>query len=146
MISSGMCGVFNEKLVDSLLKVVNHSSLVSLREVLAKKRTVISDGEGFAPNRVLFIGNTQYVTKEFIDATFPKSEVMVMGNEVGDDVIREFGKMKHFVKSKTVRKGKTEMAVEVYCKDSNMFFLDKIRDTEGVEDATLIQYNGEYHG
>ncbi len=68
------------------------------------------------------------------------------GDEVGDNVIRTFGKMKYFVKSKTVRKGKTEMAVEVYCKDNDMFFLDKIRDLDGVEDATLIQYNGEYHG
>lgn len=69
-----------------------------------------------------------------------------LGDEAGDNVIRAFGKMKYFVKSKTVRKGKTEMAVEVYCKDNDMFFLDKIRDLEGVEDATLIQYNGEYHG
>lgn len=69
-----------------------------------------------------------------------------IGDEVGDNVIRAFGKMKYYIKSKTVRKGKTEMAVEVYCKDNDMFFLDKIRDTEGVEDATLIQYNGEYHG
>lgn len=69
-----------------------------------------------------------------------------IGDEAGDNVIRAFGKMKYFVKSKTVRKGKTEMAVEVYCRDNDMFFLDKIRDTEGVEDATLIQYNGEYHG
>ena len=69
-----------------------------------------------------------------------------IGDEVGDNVIRAFGKMKYFIKSKTVRKGKTEMAVEVYCKDNDTFFLDKIRDLEGVEDATLIQYNGEYHG
>ncbi len=69
-----------------------------------------------------------------------------IGDEAGDNVIRAFGKMKYFVKSKTVRKGKTEMAVEVYCKDNDTFFLDKIRDLDGVEDATLIQYNGEYHG
>lgn len=69
-----------------------------------------------------------------------------IGDEVGDNVIRAFGKMKYFIKSKTVRKGKTELSVEVYCKNNDMFFLDKIRDTEGVEDATLIQYNGEYHG
>ncbi|MEE1244870.1 MAG: DUF4956 domain-containing protein [Acutalibacteraceae bacterium] len=69
-----------------------------------------------------------------------------VGDEVGDNVIRAFGKMKYFIKSKTVRKGKTEMAVEVYCKDNDTFFLDKIRDLDGVEDATLIQYNGEYHG
>ena len=69
-----------------------------------------------------------------------------IGDEAGDNVIRAFGKKKYFVKSKTVRKGKTEMAVEIYCKDNDLFFLDKIRDIEGVEDATLIQYNGEYHG
>lgn len=69
-----------------------------------------------------------------------------VGDEVGDNVMRAFGKLKYFVKSKTVRKGKTELAVEVYCRNNDMFFLDKIRDTEGVEDATLIQYNGEYHG
>lgn len=69
-----------------------------------------------------------------------------IGDEAGDNVVRAFGKMKYFVKSKTVRKGKTEMAVEVYCKDNDTFFLDKIRDLDGVEDATLIQYNGEYHG
>lgn len=66
--------------------------------------------------------------------------------EAGDDVIRAFGKMKYFVKSKTMRKGKTEMAVEVYCKKQDLFFMDKINEIEGVEDATLIQYNGEYHG
>ena len=69
-----------------------------------------------------------------------------LGDEAGDNVIRAFGKMKYFIKSKTVRKGKTEMAVEVYCKDNDTFFLERIRDVEGVEDATLIQYNGEYHG
>ena len=68
------------------------------------------------------------------------------GDETGDNIIRAFGKMKYFIKSKTTRKERTEMAVEVYCKDNDMFFLEKIRDTDGVDDATLIQYNGEYHG
>ena len=68
------------------------------------------------------------------------------GDEAGDHVIRAFGKMKYFVKSKTIRKNKTEMAIEVYCKNNDTFFLEKIRNIEGVEDATLIQYNGEYHG
>ena len=68
------------------------------------------------------------------------------GDETGDNVLRAFGRMKYFVKSKTIRKNKTEMAIEVYCKDNNMFFMEKIRDVEGVEDVTLIQYNGEYHG
>ena len=68
------------------------------------------------------------------------------GDEAGDNIFRALGKMKYFVKSKTVRKSRTEIAIEVYCKNKDLFFLDKIRDVEGVEDATLIQYNGEYHG
>ena len=67
-------------------------------------------------------------------------------DEAGDNVIRALGKKKYFVKSKTMRKNKTEMAIEVFCKNKDMFFLEKIRDVNGVEDATLIQYNGEYHG
>lgn len=66
--------------------------------------------------------------------------------EAGDNVIRAFGKRKYFVKSKTQRKDKTELAVEVYCKNNDMHFIDVIKEIEGVEDATLIQYNGEYHG
>lgn len=67
-------------------------------------------------------------------------------DEAGDDIIRAFGKMKYFVKSKTMRKDKVEMAIEVFCKNNDTHFLEIIRDIEGVEDATLIQYNGEYHG
>ncbi len=68
------------------------------------------------------------------------------GDKAGDDIIRAFGKTKHFIKSKTVRKEVTELAVEVFCKKNDTFFLDKIKSIEDVSDATLIQYNGEYHG
>ena len=68
------------------------------------------------------------------------------GDQAGDEVIRCFGKRKYFVKSKTMRKEKTEMAVELYCRQSDMDFMEKIRSIEDVEDVTLIQYNGEYHG
>ena len=64
----------------------------------------------------------------------------------GDNVFRALGRMKYFVKSQTTRKDKIEMAIEVYCKSSDMFFMEKIRNIDGVQDATLIQYNGEYHG
>ncbi len=67
-------------------------------------------------------------------------------DEAGDNILRTFGKMKYYIKSKTVRKSVVEMAVEVYCKNNDTFFLEKIRDIDGVDDVTLIQYNGEYHG
>lgn len=80
MISSGMCGIFDEKLIDCLMRVVNHSSLVSLRELLYKNRSVVSENIGFVPERVLCIGNTEYLTKEFIEEAFPMSKVTVVGN------------------------------------------------------------------
>lgn len=72
--------------------------------------------------------------------------VHYLGERAGDEVIRALGRIKYYVKSKTVRKEKTEMAIEVFCKNNDTFFLEKIREIDGVEDSTLIQYNGEYHG
>lgn len=68
------------------------------------------------------------------------------GDSAGDEIVRAFGRTKFFVKSKTMRGQTTEMAVEVFCRDQNMAFADKIRAIEGVDDITLVQYNGEYHG
>lgn len=82
MISSGMSGVFNETLIECLMKVVNHSSLVSLREMLYKNRSVVSAEHGFVPERVLCIGNTEYLTETFIEEAFPGSKVTVVGNTV----------------------------------------------------------------
>ena len=61
-------------------------------------------------------------------------------------LIRSFGRMKYFIKSKTMRGEKTEMAVEVFCRQNDLDFTEKIRKITNVEDITLIQYNGEYHG
>jgi hypothetical protein len=72
--------------------------------------------------------------------------VHYLGDEAGDNVIRALGKIKYFIKSKTLRKDKTEMAIEVFCQNNDTFFMEKIRAIDGVEDSTLIQYNGEYHG
>lgn len=72
--------------------------------------------------------------------------VHYVGDKAGDEVIRALSPIKYFVKSQTLRKEKTEMAIEVFCKNNDTFFMEKIRAVEGVEDTTLIQYNGEYHG
>ena len=37
------------------------------------------------------------------------------------------------------------MALEVYAPNQNMVFVDKLHDLDGVEDVTMIQYDGEYH-
>ena len=68
------------------------------------------------------------------------------GRDADDKIMQAFGKMKHFVKSKTMRAGTTELAVEVYVKKDDISFENDIRDIDGVKDVTLIQYNGEYNG
>lgn len=68
------------------------------------------------------------------------------GDETSDQILQAFGKLKYFVKSKTFRGENTEMAVEVLCRNGDLFFAEKIRNMEKVKDVTLIQYNGEYHG
>ena len=68
------------------------------------------------------------------------------GTDAEDDIVRAFGRCKFVVKSKTMRKDSTEMAVEVFSKDPNLEFTDRLRAVNGVQDVTLIQYNGEYHG
>lgn len=68
------------------------------------------------------------------------------GDETGDNIVRTFGKMKYLVKSKTMRNETVEMTVEVFCKREDLSFTERIRAVDGVDDVTLIQYNGEYHG
>lgn len=41
---------------------------------------------------------------------------------------------------------KQKWQLKIYCRQNDMEFMEKIRDIGGVEDVTLIQYNGEYHG
>ncbi|WP_373218656.1 DUF4956 domain-containing protein [Ruminococcus sp. 5_1_39BFAA] len=64
----------------------------------------------------------------------------------GDQIIRSLGKMKHQLKSKTIRNNVTELTMEVLCRSNNTLFLENMKAIEGVRDVTLIQYNGEYHG
>ncbi len=65
--------------------------------------------------------------------------------EAFDMIKRAMGQTKYRIKSKTLRKDKMELALEVYATNKNMAFVQKVRDTEGVYDVTAIQYDGEYH-
>ena len=64
----------------------------------------------------------------------------------GDDIVRAFGRMRYAIKSKTLRAQTAEMAVEVFCRANDMGFMERLRAVSGVQDVTLVQYNGEYHG
>ena len=62
----------------------------------------------------------------------------------------EYKKLEQFLALKKAEylfeEKKAEMAVEVFCRQNQMDFTEKIRKIENVDDVTLIQYNGEYHG
>ncbi len=50
------------------------------------------------------------------------------------------------VKSKTVRKGSVELNAEIRLKDENTDFVNALADLEGVNNAVLVSYNGDYMG
>ncbi len=64
----------------------------------------------------------------------------------GDEIMRILHKMRHQLKSKTIRGDITELTIELISKNSNTVFMEQIQAVEGVRDVSLIQYNGEYHG
>ena len=51
---------------------------------------------------------------------------------------------KYVIKSKTVRKNGIEVTAEVRLKDASTAFVNSICRIEGVSDAVLVSYNGEY--
>lgn len=114
MISSGMCGTFDTTLVECLMHVVNHRTLVAFRETLQKKRSVVDNYADVRLKRVLLIGNTEYLTEEFVQATFGQSKVMVVGNSDfgGSDKIKLF----------RVRKPSVKAILETYEFDLIVFF------------------------
>lgn len=48
------------------------------------------------------------------------------------------------VKSKTVNPSGIELTAEIRMKDAQTLFVNKLRDVQGVNDVTLVSYNGEY--
>lgn len=68
------------------------------------------------------------------------------GDETGDELLRKLGNIKYTVRSKVLREGTTELTIQLQCRNNNLNFAEKIRDMERVEDVTVLQFDGEYHG
>ncbi len=110
----------------------------------------IVTGAGLIPLAVfgsLFIGIIMvvFVNKKSTDNPYilvvscinDKSEQLVT-KAIGENV------RKHMIKSKTVSKNGIELTVEVRLKDMTTQFVNQISDIEGVSNAVLVSYNGEY--
>lgn len=65
-------------------------------------------------------------------------------NGVGEAVIRALGTTPYKVLAKTIRKNDVEMTLEMRMKRNTLPLLDTLRDIEGVNDASLVQYSGDY--
>lgn len=50
------------------------------------------------------------------------------------------------VKSKTMSKGSIELNAEIRMKDDNTDFINTLADMEGIRNAVLVSYNGDYMG
>lgn len=70
------------------------------------------------------------------DAIAEEKVVKLVGNEV----------KKYVVKSKSVSKAGMELTLEIRLKDMTTKFINEISDMEGVNNAVLVSYNGEYMG
>ena len=81
MIANGNCGAFDKNLVECLGRVIKHRDLVSFSEKLKKRLSIVSDYDELKLNRVLLIGNTEYLDKDFAARTFPQSKVTLFGND-----------------------------------------------------------------
>ena len=56
----------------------------------------------------------------------------------------ELTQLKTKLKSKTVRKGFTELTVEITLRDDNTSFVQAISEIDGVNDVSLVNYTGDY--
>ena len=62
---------------------------------------------------------------------------------IGSALMKEAVK-KHAVKSKTVNAQGIEFTAEIRMKDGETAFVNRLNEIGGVENATLVSYNGEY--
>lgn len=61
-----------------------------------------------------------------------------------EDVRRELQKINYTLKSKVIRRNVIEFTAEIRLKVDNTSFMNTLNDIEGVQDVSLVQYNGDY--
>jgi uncharacterized membrane protein YhiD involved in acid resistance len=72
--------------------------------------------------------------------------VHYVGEDIGDEIRRILHGKRYHIKSKVVRKDSVELALEVLVKNNNTSFVELIKNLPSVNDVSLIQFTGEYHG
>lgn len=65
-------------------------------------------------------------------------------DQATDEVREQLRKLQYRLKSKTVRKDFIELTVELRLRDDNTAFINAITEIQGVQDASLVNYSGDY--
>jgi uncharacterized membrane protein YhiD involved in acid resistance len=91
---------------------------------------------------ILFV----FVNRKTVDT--PYIVVLNLDNEEAEKnslaLLRNFTK-KHVVKSKNVSRNGIELTVEVRLENSSVDFVNKLLGVDGVTNAVLVSYNGDYY-
>ncbi|MCR4892051.1 MAG: DUF4956 domain-containing protein [Lachnospiraceae bacterium] len=77
------------------------------------------------------------------------SYVMILhcgGGEAEKEALSRLSGIPHSVKSKVFRGETAEITISLDLPEEELGRVDELRGLDGVQDLTLIQYNGEYHG
>jgi uncharacterized membrane protein YhiD involved in acid resistance len=95
----------------------------------------------------LFIGITLVLFANRKTHTRPYIAVVTCENEEAEQQVYSILKgnsERISLKGKTVRKGQLELTYEIRLKSDDTGFINSVSDTQGVESAVLVSYNGEY--
>ncbi|UFJ41053.1 DUF4956 domain-containing protein [Brevibacillus humidisoli] len=92
----------------------------------------------------LVVGATIWWLSRRRDKTAPYLLILHYEDMAEEEVKRQVRKINAVLKSKTIRKGVTELTVEMRIRDDNTAFVNEISSIEGVRDVALVSYNGEY--
>jgi len=109
-------------------------------------------GAGMIPLAVVTSLLTGTVMVLFVNRKSRRTPYIIVINCVNSDVedsvmdIIEAKTGKAIIKGKTVSKSGMELTVEVQLKDGYSKFLNDIINIEGVENAVMVSYNGQYMG
>jgi hypothetical protein len=98
----------------------------------------------FALIGALFIGILLMVLNMFNLSSATYLLVIRCEKSAEADAISALGELKYKIKSKTATKERAELTVEIKMKDNNTAFVDKVAEINGVTDAVLVSYNGDY--
>jgi len=107
----------------------------------------ITSGAGLYPIAIigsLFVGLILLVFSKFKIKSPIYIFVIHYDEKANDDVKVILNRLKTSLKSKTVSNHQIELTVEIRVKGDNTSFVNEISAIEGVKDAVLVGYNGEY--